>query len=80
MCLWPDTPPCIHYIVMTQVLYHIGPQAFVKGEGPAKVLTDMAERDWLALTATLRVRQGTKSALKIKIPGGRMNQAVGKGS
>jgi len=65
---------------MTQVLYHIGPQAFVKGEGQAKVLTDMAKRDWLALTATPQVRQGTKSALKIKIPGGRTNPAVGKGT
>ncbi len=65
---------------MTQVLYHIGLQAFVKGEEQAKVLTDMAERDWLAFTSTPQVRQGTKSALKIKIPGGRMNQAVGKGN
>jgi len=65
---------------MTQVLYHIGPQAFVKGEEQAKVLTDMAERDWLALTSTPQVRQGTKSALKIKIPGSRMNQGVGKGN
>ncbi len=63
---------------MTQVLYHIGPQAFVKGEEQAKVLTDMVERDWLALTSTPQVRQGNKSALKIKIPGGRMNQGVGK--
>ena len=58
---------------MTQVLYHIGPQAFVKGKEQAKVLTDMAERDWLAFTSILQVHQGTKSALKIKIPGGRMN-------
>ena len=64
---------------MTQVLYHIGLQAFVKGKRQAKVLTDMAKRDWLALTATPQVCQGTKSALKIKIPGGRMNPAVGKG-
>ncbi len=43
-----------------------------------QVLTDMAERDWLALTVTPQVRQGTKSTLKIKIPSGRMNQEVGK--
>ena len=46
----------------------------------AKVLTDMVERDWLALTAIQQVFQRTKSALKIKIPGGRMSEAVVKGT
>jgi len=34
----------------------------------------------LPLTATPQVCQGTKSALKTKVPGGRMNQAIGKGN